>query len=89
MDYKKALEALNRFVRADFSNSETRRCLANEIENHYSTIRHALKLADKIMQEPSREMKRWAGSKYALRPETSSGVFTAMRDQALKEMGKE
>lgn len=55
--------------------------------HHWETIRHALKLAEKIMQEPSVEMLKAAQDAWLNDPtKRSSTLFKAMRDQALKEI---
>lgn len=44
-----ALDALNRFKNADFSDRETQRCLANEIEYHFTDICNSLANAPEVV----------------------------------------
>lgn len=50
----------------------------------WETIIHALRIADKLMQEPSREMVQHTKTGWH-----HSTVFTVMRDQMLKEIDNE
>lgn len=74
-DYAQALENFNRGS-FDYEDRDT--------------IRHALRFAEKMMQEPSEGMLAEAEEKDILYHKVASAdeIFTAMRDQALKELGE-
>lgn len=56
------------------------------LKDHYSTISHALKLAEKVTRKPSKEMHNAGAAAFDL-PENVDDVFHAMIRQAQKEVG--
>lgn len=81
-DYASAIEAL-----------EIREDLGRDIEaspadilgsEHTETIRHALRFAEKMMQEPSTDMVEAGTGRW----HTTAQQFKDMRDQAIKELGE-
>ena len=84
-DYEAALEAYNA-MHHQWCVSKKKTIVPNEVSN---TIRAALKLAAKIMDEPSEGMKSVVADKSIAfsSPHSEAGfLFKIMRDQMIKEI---
>lgn len=77
-DFKGALEALNTELLSDTDAFE-----AFTVRN-YETIRRALLIADKLMQEPKADVIAVGGLAAGIYNEEAELCFNAMRDELLK-----
>lgn len=79
-DYKEALDTLDKVK------SVNQLPCQEEIDKTSAAIRHALRIADRLMQEPSTRMKRYGIDAYNDSFTGIDDVFKAMRDQMLSEI---
>lgn len=76
-DYKAALSWIDARKGCNFQND----IIPSELSSHREAIHHALKVADKLMQEPSEGIAGWNAGGILV-----GDAFKAMRAQMLEEV---